>query len=96
MGFRKFIKMKLQDWQKQILKMTKGQKLALVFKTTKNKNMKNLELENEIKELKDTVNNIEEILKNKNKTIENLKLHLRLTEETLQDYKKLANKLVKH
>ena len=96
MGFRKFIKMKLQDWQKQILKMTKGQKLALVFKTTKNKNMKNLELENEIKELKDTVNNIEEILKNKNKTIENLKLHLKLTEETLQDYKKLANKLVKH
>ena len=47
------------------------------------------ELKNEIKELK-------EILKNKNKTIENLKLHLKLTEETLQDYKKLANKLVKH
>tara|TARA_R110002050_G_scaffold88950_5_gene187398 strand:+ start:790 stop:966 length:177 start_codon:yes stop_codon:yes gene_type:complete len=58
--------------------------------------MKNLELENEIKELKDTINNIKEILKNKNKTIENLKLHLKLTEETLQDYKKLANKLVKH
>lgn len=57
------------------------------------KNMKNLELEN--KELKDTINNIEEILKNKNKTIENLKLHLKLTEETLQDYKELANKFIK-
>lgn len=32
----------LQDWQKQVLKMTKGQKLAPIFKTTKNKDMKNL------------------------------------------------------
>tara|TARA_R110002020_G_scaffold427705_2_gene637116 strand:+ start:641 stop:895 length:255 start_codon:yes stop_codon:yes gene_type:complete len=84
--------MKLQDWQKQILKMTKGQNLAPIF-TTKNKDMKNLELEN--KELKDTINNIEEILKNKNKTIENLKLHLKLTEETLQDYREIANRLIK-
>ena len=68
--------------------------LGAFYNQLKTKHMKNLELEN--KELKDTINNIEEILKNKNKTIENLKLHLKLTEETLQDYKKLANKLVKH
>jgi len=41
MGFKKHIKkqMKLQDWQKQILKMTGGQELAPLFKPKK-KNVK--------------------------------------------------------
>jgi len=56
--------------------------------------MKNLELEN--KELKNTVEFLTRLIEIREQEIDNLKFDLKLTEETLQDYKKLANKLVKH
>lgn len=58
--------------------------------------MKNLELEKENKELKDTVKFLTRLIESQKQEIDNLKFNLNLTEETLQDYKKLANKLVKH
>tara|TARA_R110002020_G_scaffold362_2_gene1843 strand:+ start:564 stop:758 length:195 start_codon:yes stop_codon:yes gene_type:complete len=64
--------------------------------------MKKSELEKEIKELKDDLRNKEYYLKDYSrqldynaKQIENLKLHLKLTEETLQDYREIANRLIK-
>ena len=58
--------------------------------------MKNLELENKNKELKNTVEFLTRLIESQKQEIDNLKFNLKLTEETLQDYKKLANKLVKH
>jgi len=58
--------------------------------------MKNLELENKNKELKDTVEFLTRLVESQKQEIDNLKFNLNLTEETLQEYKKLANKLVKH
>ena len=56
--------------------------------------MKNLELENKNKELKNTVEFLTRLIESQKQEIDNLKFMLDLTEETLQDYRKIANKFI--
>jgi len=55
--------------------------------------MKKSELEN--KELKNTVEFLIRLIESQKQEIDNLKFNLKLTEETLQDYRKIANKFIK-
>lgn len=62
----------------------------------KTKDMKKSELENENKELKNTIEFLTRLIESQKQEIDNLKFNLNLTEETLKDYRKIANKFVTH